>query len=95
VRLENGDRAAIVSGPTRLALHSFGGALTLEAGQYAERFGARVECPVLSLRARSGTELGYLLARGGLGQGIDAVGASLHARRLARPGARRSPAERA
>ncbi|HEY7923638.1 MAG TPA: hypothetical protein VII62_10700, partial [Vicinamibacteria bacterium] len=58
----------------------------------APHFGERTACPVLALHSRAGLEFGYVLARRGLELQIDAAGAEIGGRTLARPGRRRPPA---
>ena len=84
VRLEGPDSAAIEAAGTTLALHSFGARLALEDGFYAERFGERVACMVLTLHKGSGPEFGYALTRAGAPARIDAAGAQVAGRTLER-----------
>ncbi len=72
VSLVGDNGATIAAEGVRLALHAFGGALSLEEGHYAPRFGARLACPVLALRKGEAAEFGYVLARPGLAARIDA-----------------------
>jgi uncharacterized heparinase superfamily protein len=76
--------ARIETPGVRLSLTTFGGTLALETGHYAPRFGARHECPVLALRKGGQPEFGYLLARHSRGTRIDALGANVAGRPIAR-----------
>jgi hypothetical protein len=81
-----GETAATVElAGVALELLAFGGALTLETGHFAPRFGERLACPVLALHARADAPFGYLLARRSLGGRIDAEGAEVAGHPLARP----------
>ena len=84
VRLEGPDSAAIEAAGATLALHSFGARLAVEDGFYAQRFGERVACTVLTLHKGSGPEFGYALARAGAPARIDATGAQVAGRTLER-----------
>jgi uncharacterized heparinase superfamily protein len=84
VRIDGPDSAAIEAAGVRLSLRSFGGALTIESGHYAERFGERIACPVLALHKGRAPEFGYALARGGEAVRIDAVGGSVGSRAVPR-----------
>jgi uncharacterized heparinase superfamily protein len=84
VRLEGPDSATIEAAGTTLALHSFGARLSVEDGFYAERFGERVACTVLTLHKGSGPEFGYALARAGAPARIHAAGAQVAGRTLER-----------
>ena len=90
VRLEPKGAAAIEIEGLTLSLGSFGGALGIEDGHYAPRFGERVACPVLALRKGEGPEFGYVLARGALPVRIESTGAEVDGRAL--PRRRRVPA---
>ena len=76
-------RTIEADGPT-LSLRAFGGALAVEDGHYAPRFGERLPCPVLALRKGQGPEFGYVLAPRGVECRIDAAGADVGGRRVAR-----------
>jgi hypothetical protein len=84
VELASPDAALIEVGGVPLGLRAFGGALYLEPGHYAPRFGERLACPVLALRKGETPEFGYVLARRGLQARIDAAGAEVAARPLLR-----------
>jgi len=93
VSLSGGDSAAIELSGLALQLSAFGGELTVEAGRHASRFGEPHECPVLALRARSGSPFGYVLARRELLAGLDASGMRVFGRSVPRPGRGTAPAE--
>lgn len=84
VGLEPAGGATIESAGLALTLGIFGGKLELETGHYAPRFGERLECPVLALHKGSAPEFGYVLARGGGPVRIDAGGAEVAGRAIAR-----------
>jgi uncharacterized heparinase superfamily protein len=90
VTVETPERATVEAHGRRLVLEAFGGALALEEGQYAPRFGERLPCPVLALRKGGGPEFGYALAPREAAVGIDAAGAEVGGRRVPRR-ARRGP----
>jgi uncharacterized heparinase superfamily protein len=92
VRLDGADRAAIEVAGTPLALHAFGATLSVEDGFYAPRFGERLACPVLALRASAPAEFGYALARAATPVRIEAGGAEVSGRVVARRS--RRPAHR-
>jgi hypothetical protein len=92
VQLEGADAAAIETEGLTLWLRSFGGTLTTEAGHYAPRFGERLECPVLALHKGASPEFGYALARTGVPLRIDAAGAEVAGRAIARRSRRPPPA---
>lgn len=77
--------AAIALDGRQLSLQCYGASLRLEPGFYAARFGEREPCSVLALHKLEGPELGYLLARAGLGGPIDAVAANVGGGLLPRP----------
>jgi hypothetical protein len=85
VELAGATDARVELSGVALLLHAFGGALALETGHFAPRFGERVPCPVLALHARSGAAFGYVLARQSLGGRIDARGAEVAGQPLPRP----------
>jgi uncharacterized heparinase superfamily protein len=84
VRLEGGERASIEIAGQALALQAFGGTLAIEDGHYAPRFGERLAISVLALRKGSGPESGYVLAPAGVPARIEAAGAEVAGRRVAR-----------
>jgi uncharacterized heparinase superfamily protein len=63
LRLEGTDAAVIEVAGVALSLRSFGGALSIEDGHYAPRFGERVACRVLALHKGAQPEFGFALAR--------------------------------
>jgi uncharacterized heparinase superfamily protein len=85
VELAGASVARVEHSGVTLLLRAFGGALALEAGHYAPRFGERVACPVVALHAHSGAAFGYLLARRSLEGFIDARGAEVAGHPLPRP----------
>jgi uncharacterized heparinase superfamily protein len=94
VLLETPERALVEAEGLALTLHAFGGVLTAEDGHYAPRFGERLPCPVLALRKGTGAEFGYALAARATAVAVDAGGADIDGRRVARR-ARRGPKDRA
>jgi uncharacterized heparinase superfamily protein len=91
--LLTGERTATIeTDGVGMVVSAFGGVLSLELDHYAPHFGERTACPVLALHSRAGLEFGYALARRGLELQIDAAGAEIGGRTLARPGRRRPPA---
>jgi hypothetical protein len=74
----------VTSGDLQLALSAFGGELTREEGQYAPRMGAPVACDVLALVKGQGPEFGYALAPADIPVRIDAGGAQVGDRWVAR-----------
>jgi uncharacterized heparinase superfamily protein len=90
VSLETPERAVVETGGLALALRAFGGEFAVEDGHYAPRFGERRPCLVLALRKGPGTEFGYALAPRGADVAVDANGAEIAGRRIARR-ARRTP----
>jgi len=91
VGLESPQRASIEIDGTELVLRAFGGELALEPGEYAPRFGERLPCAVLALRKGAAPEFGYALSPRGAAVTVDAAGANVAGRKLARR-ARRSGA---
>lgn len=83
-RLASADAATIQVGGVSLQLHSFGGTLELEEGHYAPRFGERVPCPVLALRKGATPDFGYAVGRAGVPLRVEAAGADVAGRPLAR-----------
>jgi hypothetical protein len=90
VAVDTPERASVEAHGRRLVLEAFGGALALEEGHYAPRFGERLPCPVLALRKGGGPEFGYALAPREAAVTIDAAGATVGGRRVLRR-ARRGP----
>ena len=84
VRLETADRAVIDAAGVELTVHSFGGALALETGYYATRFGERVTCPVLALHKGPRSELGYAVARAADSPRIDEGGGEVAGQKVPR-----------
>jgi hypothetical protein len=67
-----------------LVVRAFGSDIVIESDHYSPRFGERLSCPVLALRKGQGTEFGYTLARRDVPTQIDAGGADVAGRRVAR-----------
>jgi uncharacterized heparinase superfamily protein len=86
VVLEGANSASVEAGGERLALGSFGGALTLEPDHYAPRFGERQPCLVLALRKGPQHEFGFVLARAGLDARIEPGWGEVAGRRVPREG---------
>lgn len=67
-----------------LTLSAFGARLDVEDDFYAPRFGERLPCEVLALRARSNVDFGFALAPADCPVAIDAAGADVAGQRLRR-----------
>jgi hypothetical protein len=94
IELIGPDAARIETDAVGLSLRAFGGALTLEPGEYAEHFGTREPCLVLALRKGEGAELGFALARRPAQLHIDPAGGSLDGRRVERSASAQAPGAR-
>jgi uncharacterized heparinase superfamily protein len=84
VRLESHARAGIELAGQALWLHAFGGTLTVEEGHYAPRFGERLPCTVLALHKGGEPEFGYAVSLTPEAVRIEAAGAQLAGRAIAR-----------
>jgi uncharacterized heparinase superfamily protein len=90
VHSAEGSRARITLATLALTLTSFGGELGREPGQYAPRFGERVPCEVIRLSKGRQPTFGYALAPADVSVAIDAAGATVEGRRIARRSSRQA-----
>jgi uncharacterized heparinase superfamily protein len=91
VRASGRLEVAIEIGGEELVLRAFGADLVIESDHYSPHFGERLSSPVVALRKGPGPEFGYVLVRRDVPARIDAAGADVAGRRVARH-ARRSEA---